>query len=424
MFMKRGLIMNKNFFVANRQKLGDVISQNSIAIFFAGQAPYKSADETYPFTPNRNFYYLTGIDEEKIIMVIVNINGKVSEMLFIQENDPVMAKWVGETISEDKAKEVSGIEDIKFLKDFESIIANYFDRFSIDNLYLDLERQEFNIPQTSSQNFAVDIMKRYPYLKVKNIYHDITLFRTIKREEEIELIKKAIDITYDGIKEIWSNAKPGMKEYEIEAYFNYTLKKNGVKDFAFPTIAATGKNATILHYVDNNTKTEDGELMLLDLGAQYKYYNGDISRTFPINGKFSERQKEVYNIVLEANETVMKAVKPGVTTGELQDITKRVLAQGCKRIGLIKEDSELNKYYYHGVAHPLGLDTHDVGPRNVELKPGMIITDEPGLYIEEEGLGVRIEDDILVTEDGYVNLSAHIIKSIEDIEMFMSKNNN
>ena len=186
-----------------------------------------------------------------------------------------------------------------------------------------------------------------------------------------------------------------MKEYEIEAYFNYILKKNGVKDFAFPTIAATGKNATILHYVDNNTKTKDGELMLLDLGAQYKYYNGDISRTFPINGKFSERQKEVYNIVLEANETVMKAVKPGVTTGELQDITKKVLAHGCKRIGLIKEDSELNKYYYHGVAHPLGLDTHDVGPRNIELKPGMIITDEPGLYIEEECIGVRIEDDIL-----------------------------
>lgn len=415
--------MNKIFFVTNRQKLGDVLSQNSIAIFFAGQAPYKSADETYPFTPNRNFYYLTGIDEEKVIMVIININGKVSEMLFIQENDPVMAKWVGETISEDRAKEVSGIEDIKFLKDFESIIASYFDRFSIDNVYLDLERQEFNIPQTSSQNFAVDIMKRYPYVRVKNVYHDIALLRTIKREEEIELIKKAIDITYDGIKEIWSNAKPGMKEYEIEAYFNYILKKNGVKDFAFPTIAATGKNATILHYVDNNTKTEDGELMLLDLGAQYKYYNGDISRTFPINGKFSERQKEVYNIVLEANETVMKAVKPGITTGELQDITKRVLAQGCKRIGLIKEDSELNKYYYHGVAHPLGLDTHDVGPRNIELKPGMIITDEPGLYIEEEGIGVRIEDDILVTEDGYVNLSAHIIKSIEDIEMFMSKNN-
>ncbi|WP_346889048.1 aminopeptidase P family protein [Clostridium sp. UBA1056] len=416
--------MNKNFFIINRQKLGEVIPSNSMAIFFAGQAPYKSADETYPFTPNRNFYYLTGIDEEKIIMMIVNINGKISEILFIQESDPVMAKWVGETISEDEAKEVSGIEDIRFLKDFESTVASYFDRFNMQNMYLELERQEFNIMKTPSQNFAKELVERYPYIRIKNIYHDIALLRTIKREDEIELIKKAIDITYDGIKEMWSNAKPGMKEYEVEAYFNYVLKKNGVKDFAFPTIAATGKNATILHYVDNDTTTEDGDLMLLDLGAQYKYYNGDISRTFPINGKFTERQKEVYNIVLEANEAAMRAVKPGVTTSELQDITKKVLADGCKKIGLIKDDSELDKYYFHSVAHPLGLDTHDVGPRNIELKPGMIITDEPGLYIEEEGIGVRIEDDILVTEDGYVNLSAHIIKSVEDIEEFMSKNNN
>jgi Xaa-Pro aminopeptidase len=416
--------MNKKFFTVNRQKLNNVLSDNSITIFFAGQSPYKSADEKYPFTPNRNFYYLTGIDEEKIIMMMVNVDGKISEMIFIPESDPVMAKWVGETITEDEVKEVSGIEDIRFLKDFESSVASYFDRFNMENLYLDLERQEFNIMQTQSQNFARDIIKRYPYIRVKNIYHDIALLRTIKREEEIELIKKAIDITYDGIKEMWSNAKPGMKEYEVEAYFNYILKKNGVKDFAFPTIAATGKNATILHYVDNNTKTKDGELMLLDLGAQYKYYNGDISRTFPISGKFTDRQKEVYNIVLEANETVMKAVKPGITTSELQDITKRVLADGCKRIGLIKEDSELDRYYFHGVAHPLGLDTHDVGPRNIELESGMVITDEPGLYIEEEGIGVRIEDDILVTENGYVNLSAHIIKSVEEIEEFMSKNNN
>lgn len=416
--------MNRNFFITNRQKLGEVVPSNSMAIFFAGQAPYKSADETYPFTPNRNFYYLTGIDEEKIIMMIVNINGKISEILFIQESDPVMAKWVGETISEDEAKDVSGIEDIRFLKDFESTVASYFDRFNMQNVYLDLERQEFNIMKTPSQSFAKELVERYPYIRIKNIYHDIALLRTIKREEEIELIKKAIDITYDGIKEMWSNAKPGMKEYEVEAYFNYVLKKNGVKDFAFPTIAATGKNATILHYVDNDTTTEDGDLMLLDLGAQYKYYNGDISRTFPINGKFTERQKEVYNIVLEANEAVMKAVKPGVTTSELQDITKKVLADGCKKIGLIKDDSELDKYYFHSVAHPLGLDTHDVGSRNIELKPGMIITDEPGLYIEEEGIGVRIEDDILVTEDGYVNLSAHIIKSVEDIEEFMSENNN
>ena len=196
----------------------------------------------------------------------------------------------------------------------------------------------------------------------------------------------------------------------------------GIKKLAFATIAASGKNATVLHYGDNNCKTNDNELMLLDLGAQYKLYNADISRTFPLNGKFTERQKEIYSIVLKANEEVMKAVRPGITTLDLQKKCKEILAEGCKRIGLIKEDAELDKYYFHGVSHPLGLDTHDVRIRGMKLKPGMVLTDEPGLYIPEEGIGIRIEDDILVTEDGYENLSAGIIKSIEEIEKFMKDN--
>lgn len=414
--------MNKNFFITNRKRLGEVLCDNSMAIFFAGQPPYKSADETYPFVPNRNFYYLTGIDEEKVIMMMTKINGKISEILFIQENDPIMARWVGETIYEEEAEEVSGIEDIRLLNDFESTIGSYLNRFNIEKIYLDLERQEFDIASTPAQNFSKEVVKRYPYIGVKNIYHDVALLRTVKSEEEIELLKKAIEITYDGIKEMWKSARPGMAEYEVEAHFNYELKKNGVKDFSFPTIAASGMNATVLHYDYNNSIIKDGDLMLLDLGAQYKYYSGDISRTFPVNGKFTDRQKEIYNIVLEANETVMKAVKPGVTTMDLQNLAKKILAEGCKRIGLIEEDSEIDKYYFHGVSHPLGLDTHDVGPRNIELKAGMVITDEPGLYIEEEGIGIRIEDDILVTSDGYLNLSAQIIKSVEDIEDYMSKN--
>lgn len=263
------------------------------------------------------------------------------------------------------------------------------------------------------------MLDKYPYIRIKNIYHEIALLRTVKSKEEVELITKAIEVTNTGILSMMKNAKPGMMEYEIEAYFDFELKRNGIKDFAFPTIAAAGVNGTILHYGENNSKTADGDLLLLDLGAQYKYYNADISRTFPVNGKFTERQKAIYNIVLKANEEVMKAVKPGVTTLDLQKTAKAVLSEGCKAIGLIKEDSEIDRYYYHGVAHPLGLDTHDVGPRGIELKAGMIITDEPGLYIEEEKIGIRIEDDILVTEDGYVNLSKNIIKSVEDIENYM-----
>lgn len=413
--------MDKKFFVFNRERVGERLENNSIAVFFAGQAPYKSADEVYKFTPNRNFYYLTGIDEAKVIMMMVKLDEKVSEHLFIQESDPVMVKWVGKTISIDEAEAVSGISDIRYLKDFQDTIGSYLNRINIENIYLDLERQELNIAATESQEFAKIMVQKYPYVRIKNIYHDIALLRTVKSQQEIELVSKAIEITKSGILSMFRNAKPGMMEYEIEAYFDFELKKNGVKDFAFPTIAASGINGTILHYGSNNTQTKDGDLMLLDLGAQYKYYNADISRTFPVNGKFTERQKEIYNIVLKANEEVMKAVKPGITTADLQKIAKAVLAEGCKAIGLIKEDSEIDKYYFHGVAHPLGLDTHDVGPRGMVLKPGMIITDEPGLYIEEEAIGIRIEDDILVTEDGYINLSEGIIKSVEDIEAYMNK---
>lgn len=412
--------MDKNFFMENRRKLGEGMKNNSLAIFFAGRAPYKSADERYSFTPNRNFYYLTGIDEEDIILLMKKQNDEISEYLFIQEIDEVEAKWTGETISIERAEETSGITDIRFLKEFEDTIGAYINTFNINQMYFDLERQEINIAKTQSQLFANLIIDRYPHMRINNIYSDIAALRTIKREEEVELIKKAIEITYEGIKLMLKNSKAGMMEYEIEAYFNFALNREGVKEVAFSTIAASGKNATILHYDKNNTTTKENELLLVDLGAQYKYYNADISRTFPVNGKFTERQKQIYNIVLKANEEVMKSVKPGVTLAELQTKAKEVLAEGCKAIGLIEKDEELAKYYYHGVSHPLGLDTHDVGERNIKLKEGMIITDEPGLYIEEENIGIRIEDDILVTKDGYINLSKNIIKTVDEIENYMS----
>lgn len=413
--------MNKEFFMKNRERLGEKLENNSMIILFAGEAPYKSADETYNFTPNRNFYYMTGINRSKMILMMIKRNNKVTETLYIEKNDPVMAKWVGEKMSEETARELSGVENISFIEEFEDFAGLMLGRTEIDKVYLDLERQEFDIPATKSQRFAKAVVERFPYVTIKNIYHEICKLRLVKTSEEVELVKKAIDITYEGIKAMWKNAEPGMMEYEIEANFDYTLKKNGVTDFAFHTIAASGKNATVLHYGDNNCETKDGDLMLLDLGAQYKYYNADISRTFPVNGKFTERQKAVYNVVLKANEEVTKNIKPGVPFSRLNEIAKEVLAEGCKELGLIKEDKELSKYYYHGVSHYLGLDTHDVGSRDVVLEEGMLLTNEPGLYIEEEAIGIRIEDDILVTKDGYENLSAHVIKSVEDIEKFMAE---
>jgi Xaa-Pro aminopeptidase len=413
--------MEKSFFTKNRNRLCDKLEDDSIILMFAGEAPYKTGDETYIFTPNRNFYYLTGINREKMILMLIKRNGKVEETLFIEKNDLAQARWVGEKMPEFEAQKISGIKNIVFLDEFEEKIGSILNRAKVDNLYLDLERQEFHIVMTAPQIFAKSVVERYPYLRIKNIYHEIAKLRLIKSDEEIQLIREAIQITDKGIKKLMENSKAGMKEYELEAYFNFTLKMNGIKDFAFNTIAASGKNATTLHYDKNDSLLCDGELVLFDLGAQYKYYNADISRTFPVNGKFTERQKQVYNIVLRAQEAVKAIAKPNVLFSVLNETAKRVLAEGCIELGLIKEASELPKYYFHGVSHYLGLDTHDVGNYDIELKEGMVVTNEPGLYIEEESMGIRIEDDLLITEDGCENLSKQIIRTVEQIEEFMAK---
>jgi Xaa-Pro aminopeptidase len=418
---KRRKNMNKEFFARNRNNILESIKDNSILILFAGEAPQKSADEAYDFTPNRNFYYLTGIDRQQIILMITKINGKVSQTLFIEKADPVLEKWIGKRMTVEEAKAASGIETIQFLEDFQSSVHRLMLTYDIQYLYLDLERRSWGSVGTEANVFANKFTGKYPQLNVKNIYHDICSLRLIKTEEELAEIKKAINITHDGIKSLMNNAKPGMMEYELEASFDYVLKCSGVTDYAFKTIAASGVNATVLHYSQNNTKTEEGDLILFDLGAQWNYYNADISRTFPMNGKFTERQKEIYNIVLKAMDDTMAVIKPGVPFAKLNETTRASLAEGLKKIGLIKEDSELSKYYFHGVSHYLGLDTHDVGSRELELKPGMVLTIEPGLYIEEEKIGIRIEDDVVVTEDGYENLAKDIIKTAEDIERFMNR---
>ncbi len=413
--------MEQNFFINNRNKLSELIEDNSLLVMFAGTAPFKTADERYAFTPNRNFYYLTGVDEEKIIFTIAKVNGQISETLFIERFDPIMAKWVGATITEEEATEKSGIKTIKHIDEFEGYLSGVMSRMPIEQIYFDLERQSINTSLNIQQSLAKDMKEKYPHIMIKNVYKQISSLRVIKNEDEIKNIKKAIKITQDGIELMMKNARPSMKEYELEAYFDFQLTKNGIKDKAFKTIAAAGKNATILHYDKNNGEIKDGDLILFDLGAQYGYYSADISRTFPVNGKFTDRQKDVYNAVLKAQKAVEQAVKPGVPFMELNEICKKVLAEECIKLGLIESEEEIGKYFFHTFGHYMGLDTHDVGSRSVALEEGMVITNEPGLYIEEECIGIRIEDDLLVTKDGCVNLCKDVIKEVEEIEEFMAK---
>ncbi|MFJ7726764.1 aminopeptidase P family protein [Neobacillus sp. NPDC097160] len=414
--------MQKDFYVKNRNRLYEKMENDSLLVLFAGKAPQKSADEAYQFVPNRNFYYLTGIDEPNVILLVHKTEKTAEEYLFIEKSDPILEKWVGRSISKEEAEKVSGISNIQFIEQFESLLTRILFSNPLMNVYLDLERRELDLVTTKAQQFASKMQANYPFVQIKNVYRDICEQRVFKTAEEIEEMKKAIAITYDGIKNLMSHAKAGMKEYQLEAYFDFILKTAGVKHYAFPTIVASGKNGTVLHYEKNDATVEEGSLVLLDLGAQYNYYNADISYTFPVNGKFSEKQKTFYNIVLKALKETTELMKPGVPFAKLNEHTKKVLAEECIKVGLINEESEIGNYYYHSVSHFLGLDTHDVGDyKDLILQPGMVLTIEPGFYIEEEGLGIRIEDDVLVTEEGHEVLSKDIFRSVEEIEAFMKK---
>lgn len=412
--------LDKSFFENNRKKLYNAMKDNSAALLFSGNAPQKLGDENYPFTPLRNFYYMTGLDRQNMAVLLYKKGDICETTAFIERYDEVKAKWVGAVMLPDEVKNISGILNIAYIDEFDEIFSSLMFNKRIENVYMDFENRDFNA-FGKTFDLSDKIRKNYPYVNFINAYNIIAEFRRIKESCEIEKIKKAIDITQKGIYSMMSNSKAGMMEYEIEAYFDFELKKNGIKDFAFKSIAASGKNATVLHYSDNNCKTQNNNLILFDVGAQWEYYNGDITRTFPVNGKFTPRQRQIYDIVLEGQQRVIDAIKPGLEFKRLNEILKEYYTLKLKEIGLIKNADEVSRYYYHGVSHMLGLETHDAGRHNEGiLEKGMVFTVEPGLYISEEEIGIRIEDNVVVTEEGCKVLSKDIIKTADEIESFMA----
>lgn len=411
----------KSFFEDNRKNLLNKMKNGEMAIFFSGEAPQSSADSHYTFRPDKNFFYLTGLIRETFILVLLKTENKVEETIFIEKPDFEIEKWVGRKLKIETVKEISGIESVQYLTGFDAWINKIIYSTNYDSMLLDLARMKFEGESTTAMEFATKVQKNYPFMIIKNSHKFMSELRSIKTDFEVEQIEKAINLTKNGLEAIMNSLKPDDNECVPSAEFNYSIMKNGSDGNAFSTIAASGENAVILHYVENDQKMEDGNLILMDLGAQYKQYASDITRTYPINGRFTDRQKVLYNIVLKANIEVAKMMKPGVNFSELNKRSTEILAEGLLEIGLIKDKSEISKYYYHGVSHYMGLDVHDLGFRDVVLAPGMIFTVEPGLYISEEKIGIRIEDDILITEDGHRNLSEKIIKTVEDIEKFMNK---
>ena len=412
--------MKRETIIKRRNELLKENKKGSITVLFSGDLVKRSADSTYPFVVNRNFYYLTNCEEDSLIYIYINTENVSKEILFIKDYNPLEEKWVGKSLTKDEAIHKSGIFIVQPLSQFESIFTRTLARNDVDTIYVDSERDSFKQRLNEAEKFTKKLSDSYPHLKVININQKINLMRTVKSDEEIEEMKNAIEVTRKGIEFILKNIKPGRYEYQSAADFEYQCALNNAK-LAFDTIVASGKDATILHYVTNQKPLLENDLVLFDLGASVNHYCADISRTFPVSGKFTDRQKTFYTIVLKAQEEVIKAIKPGVTLIQLNEIVRSVYKVECVKANIIESEDQVDQVYYHSVSHSLGLDTHDVGlVEGAVLKPGMVVTVEPGLYSEKESIGIRIEDDILVTEDGSINLSSSILKSVEEIETYMN----
>lgn len=396
-------------FKKRREQVLEMMEESSVALLYSA---------------NNHFFYLTGLDRDHMALVLEKNKDYTKQTLFIPKRDPFFEKWNGKLMDVEEAKAIAQIDDVQFIDDVESTMMRLLDRKSYNHLYF--LQDEFNLDHNKGINtlMARRYKDAFPSIQLSNLYPLIGCLRMVKDGVEVSKVKKAVEMTNRGLQEVLKTLKPGLYEYQVQATYEYSIKYQGSIKPSFPTIAGAGYNATMLHYGTNRDLIHDGDMILLDLGSMYEGYCSDITRTYPANGKYTERQKAIYNIVLEANKAVQRAARPGLTPNDLNEICKDVLSEGLISLGIISSKDELINYYMHGVSHHLGLDVHDVTiDQFAALRPGCIISNEPGLYIEEESIGIRIEDDLLITEDGCECLSSDIIKEPEEIEAFMAKHN-
>ena len=408
-------------FKEHREKLYAGLEENSLVIAYAGVPIHANEDDYYDFSVNSQYFYLTGIEREGTAFLAYKSAEKVQEALFIEEPDLLSERWTGKMPTKEEVREISGIEDVRYTDGLEGAIGSFMGRFRVERAYFDMYRCRMEDLPDYNLVMAEKFAKAYPHVVLKDLHTACVPLREQKDEDEVECVRRAVDITRRGLEFVMKNLKPGMMEYQVQADFEYTCRRLGAARQSFPTIAGSGINGCMMHYGTNHCEVKDGSLILLDLGVKYKNYCSDITRTYPANGKFSPRQRELYELVLKANREVAAAAKPGLTTRQLNDIAKKVLGEGLVAMGMIADVSEVGKYYMHGVSHAIGIDVHDITIAGDVLKPGWIISNEPGLYVDEEETGIRIEDDLLITEDGCEVLSKDIIKDPDEIEAFMAE---
>lgn len=401
--------LNKDFFVNNRQRLIAQLNKDSLMVLFSPDEYTRNGDQYYPFRQNSDLYYLTGIDQEETSLMISTGSGaeSVQELLFVKEVDDLQRIWYGEKHSREEANQRSGIANVQWNKEFENQLCLNLEGVHTIYYVETPVHKSFDENASSNMRRIERLKKDFPEKEFVSISPLLQEMRLVKTEEEINAIEKAVEITRLAYVRILNNIAPDKYEYEIEAEMTYAFLKNGAQGHAYAPIVAAGKNACILHYVDNDKIMKDGDLLLLDFGAEYANYAADCSRTIPVNGKFTERQKECYQAVLEVFEKAKKMYVPGNTINKINEQVGVWMQEKMITLGLFTQadvdaqncDEPLyKKYFMHGTAHFIGLDVHDVGAKDTVFKKGMVLSCEPALYIEEEGIGIRIETDMLVDE--------------------------
>ena len=427
--------LSSDFYKKSRINFADAMCTKSLAVFNSNDIYPISADSTYfPFQQHRDIFYLTGIEQEETILLICPnaLKKEEREILFLKKTDEKIAVWEGEKLTFEKARNLSGIETIFWLSDFEKIFNSLVPQ--CEKLYINTnEHYRAKVEtQTREDRFIKWAGEKYPSLKHKKGNLILQKLRSIKTKEEINQIQKACDITEKGFRRILNFVSPGVYEYEIQAEFSHEFLKNSSMGFAYQPIIASGGNNNILHYVKNNCICESGDLVLIDVGAEYGNYSSDMTRTIPVSGKFSNRQKQVYNSVLNVKNEATKLLTPGTLWKEYHDEVGKIMSSELIDLGLISKSDIKNqnpktpvykKYFMHGTSHHLGLDTHDYGLIDEPMEANMVFTVEPGIYLPKEGFGIRLEDDVVIKEKGEAkNLMSNIPIDLNQIEELMSKN--
>jgi Xaa-Pro aminopeptidase len=420
-----------DFFRQNRERFSQQLKPNALAVFHANDKMPKSADQEFQLWQNSDLYYLTGIDQEESILVLFpeHPQPEMRALLFLRKTSPEIAVWEGAKLTKEEARELTGISSVYWLEDFDKIFPTLMNRASA--CYVNMnehDRFSSEVPYKDLR-FAREIQNRYPAHELERANPIMKDLRAVKQDEEIAYMQHATDITKSAFERVLKFVKPGVKEYEIEAEITHEFIRSGAQGHSYDPIVASGGNACVLHYITNDDVCKDGETILFDFGASYAHYAADMSRVIPVNGRFTQRQKAVYQSVEEVFRQAKQHLVPGAKIRDIQEAVTNLIGEELIKLEVLsgekqgsKEDykAAVKKYFPHGVSHHLGLDVHDIPDRERPLEAGMVLTCEPGIYLPDEGIGVRLENDIMVTNNGPYDLMEHIPMMPDQIEDIMN----